>query len=115
MNASPAAVLLATAGTGHDVALALAGLGTAVVIASVLGALVAGDDELTRVHFLSPVSSLGMPLVGAGVCVAQGWGITDGEIILVVALFFFTGPAMSAATGRLIAQQDGVLSAQGPE
>lgn len=109
------AVLLATAGVAHGIALALAGLGTAVVISSVLGALVAGDDELTKVHFLSPVSSLGIPLVGAGVCVAEGWGITDGEIILIVALYFFTGPAMGAATGRLIAQQDGMLPAQGPE
>lgn len=107
--------LVSAAGAGHDVALALAALGTAIVVASAIGALVAGDDELTRVHFLAPLSSLGVPLVGAGVCVAEGWGITDGQILLVLGLFFFTGPAMSVATARLIAQQDGVLSTEGPE
>lgn len=115
MNPALAAPVLAAASVGHDVALALVTLGTVVIIASALGALRSTDDALARVHFLSPLSSLGVPLVGAGICVAQGWGIADGEILLVVFLFFFTGPAMSAATGRLIAQQDGLLSTEGPE
>ncbi|MGH8979911.1 MAG: monovalent cation/H(+) antiporter subunit G [Acidimicrobiales bacterium] len=100
---------------GHDVALGLVALGTAVIVASVLGALAVRGDELTRLHYLSPLSSLGVPLLGAGVCVARGWGIADGEIILVLGIFFFTGPAMSAATARLIAEQDGMLPTEGPE
>lgn len=100
---------------GHDVALALVGLGTAVVVAASVGALIAGSSELVRVHYLTPITSLGAPLVGAGVCVAEGWGLTSGQIIVIVGLLFVTGPVLGAATGRVIAQQDGVLSPGGPE
>lgn len=100
---------------GHDVALALVGLGTALIVASAVGALVAGPDELTRVHFLSPITSLGAPIAGAGVCVAEGWGLTSAEIILILFVLFVSGPVLTAATGRVIAQQDGLLDDQGPE
>lgn len=99
---------------GHDVALALVGLGTALIVASVAGAVLAGE-ALTRVHFLTPITSLGAPVAGAGVCVAEGWGITSGEIVLILFVLFISGPVLSAATGRLIAQQDGLLSEKGPE
>lgn len=99
---------------GHDVALALVGLGTALMVASVVGAVLAGE-ALTRVHFLTPITSLGAPVAGAGVCVAEGWGITSGEIVLILFVLFISGPVLSAATGRLIAQQNGLLSEKGPE
>lgn len=99
---------------GHAVALALVGLGTAVIVGASLGALVMRSDELTKVHFLSPITSLGAPLVGAGVCVAQGWGITSGEIALVLGMLAVAGPVQSAATGRLVAQIDGILETAGP-
>lgn len=100
---------------GHDVALALVSLGSAVMVAAALGSLAVRSDELTRVHFLTPVTSLGAPLVAAGVCVAEGWGLTSGQIVLIVGLLFATGPLMTAATGRVIAQQDGLLEGGGPE
>ncbi len=100
---------------GHDLALALVALGSAVISASSLGALLSRSDELTMVHFLTPVSSLGAPLVGAGVCVAEGWGITSGEIILIIGILFVTGPVMTSATGRLIAQRQEILRTEGPE
>jgi len=100
---------------GHDVALALVALGSAVIAASSIGALVVRGDTLTAVHFLSPVTSLGAPLVGAGVCVAEGWGLTAGEILLVVGILFVTGPVMTSATGRLVAQQQGLIETGGPE
>lgn len=100
---------------GHDVALALVGLGTAVIVASAVGAMVTGPDELTRVHFLSPITSLGAPIAGAGVCVAEGWGLAAAEVVLIVFVLFVSGPVLSAATGRLIAQQEGLLEGKGPE
>lgn len=100
---------------GHEIALALVALGTAVIVAASLGALRAGPSELVRVHYLTPITSLGAPLVGAGVCVAEGWGLTSGEIILILGLLFVTGPVLGAATGRLIAQHDGALETGGPE
>lgn len=99
----------------HDVALALVGLGTAVIVAAAVGAVAARGDELTRVHFLSPVTSLGAPIAGAGACVAQGWGLPSAEIVLVLVLLFVSGPVLSAATGRLIAQEDGLIAEAGPE
>ena len=99
---------------GHDVALALVALGTAVLVASSLGAL-AVRDELTRVHFITPVTSLGGPLVGAGICVAEGWGITDGQIIVILVLLLVSGPVLGEATGRVIAQSDGLIDAGSPE
>lgn len=100
---------------GHDIALALVALGTAVIVAAALGVLAVGSDELTKLHFLTPVTSLGAPLVGAGVCVAQGWGLTSGQIVVILVLLFVSGPVMGAATGRLIAEQDGLLETEGPE
>lgn len=99
----------------HDVALALVALGTALIVAAAVGAVAAGPDELTRVHFLSPITSLGAPIAGAGACVAQGWGLPSAEIVLALALLFVSGPVLSAATGRTIAQQDGLLAQTGPE
>jgi multisubunit Na+/H+ antiporter MnhG subunit len=100
---------------GHDVALALVSLGTALVVASAVGALATGPNELRRVHFLAPVTSLGAPIAGAGVCVAEGWGLASCEIALILFVLFVTGPVLSAATGRLIAQEDGILGDTGPE
>lgn len=99
----------------HDVALALVGLGTALIVASAIGAVATGGGELTRVHFLSPVTSLGAPIAGAGVCVGEGWGLASGETILILAVLFLSGPVLGAATGRVIAQQDGLLGDEGPE
>lgn len=99
----------------HAVALTLVGLGTAVIVAASVGALRAGTSELVRVHYLTPITSLGAPLVGAGVCVAEGWGLTSGGVILIVGLLFVTGPVLGAATGRLIARDEGVLTTGGPE
>lgn len=104
-----------TTTVGHDVALGLVALGTAIIVAASLGALAVRNDELTRVHFLTPVTSLGAPLVGAGICVAEGWGITDGQIIVILVLLFVTGPVLGAATGRLIAQHDHLIDVGSPE
>jgi multisubunit Na+/H+ antiporter MnhG subunit len=100
---------------GHDVALALVGLGTAVTVAASLGALLM-RSVFDRLHFLTPITSLGCPLVAAGLSVAQGWGLTTASLILVAGLLFFAGPALEAATGRRAGQFEGrVSSSSSPE
>ncbi|MGH9081782.1 MAG: monovalent cation/H(+) antiporter subunit G [Acidimicrobiales bacterium] len=99
----------------HAAALALVGLGTAVTALAALGALAVDGDDLTRCHFLSPATSLGGPLVCLGLCVEQGWGLATGEVLVIGALMVVTGPALSAAVGRLVAQQSGAIRTEPPE
>lgn len=87
------------------VALVLAGAGIAVIVAAALAAL-RPRDVLTRLHYLAPATSLGGPLVGAGLAVANGWSPTTATVLLVVVLLAATGPVLGAATGR-VAANDG--------
>jgi multicomponent Na+:H+ antiporter subunit G len=98
-----------------DVAFALIALGTAVIVASAIGAVVVRTGELDRLHFLTPATSFGAPLIGIGLCARNGWGLATGEILLVVVLLFLTGPVISSATGHLIAQQRGIIERNPPE
>ncbi len=100
---------------GHDVALSFVGLGVAVVIASVVGALVIGTDPFNRLHFVTPITSVAGPLIAVGLCVQTGWGITAGTIILVVGLLFIAGPVTAAATGRMMAQERGEVESEAPQ
>ena len=99
----------------HEIALSLVGFGVAVVMASVVGALVLGTDSFNRLHFVTPITSVAGPLIAAGLCIQTGWGITAGTIILVVGLLFVAGPLTAAATGRLIAQTDGKVDSEAPQ
>ena len=98
-----------------DFAFALIALGAAVTVASAIGALIVRTGELERLHFLTPASSFGAPLIGIGLCVRNGWGLTTGEVLLVVVLVFLTGPVIGSATGRLIGQQRGIIERDPPE
>lgn len=100
---------------GHDVALALVGLGTAVTVLAALGALAVRGDRLDRVHFLSPVTSVGAPLVCLGLSVQYGWGLSAGVTLVVGTLLFGTGPVLTSAIGRLVAQQEGRIGSEPPE
>lgn len=101
-------------GTAGDVVLALYVTGLAVVVASSLGA-VAMRRIYGRLHLLSPMTSLGAPLIGLALAIQNGWGLTTGEIVLTVALLAVTGPVLASATGRLAAQRDGLLEKESPE
>ena len=66
----------------HDVSLALVGLGVAVAIASAVGALVIGADSYTRLHFVTPITSVAGPLVAIGLCIQSGWGRSRAWVCL---------------------------------
>jgi multisubunit Na+/H+ antiporter MnhG subunit len=82
------------------IALILTGLGTLIVLAAALATL-RGREPVDRVHYLSVVTSLGGPVVGAGLVVANGWSLTTGTVLLIVALLGATTPVLSAAVGNM--------------
>jgi multisubunit Na+/H+ antiporter MnhG subunit len=94
-----------------DVLLA-AGVGL-VVVASL--AALRFRSVFQRLHYLTVVTSLAGPLVAVAVLVADGIGLTAVTVVLIAVLLAFTGPVLSAATGRLNAQRDHVIEIEAPE
>jgi multicomponent Na+:H+ antiporter subunit G len=99
----------------HDVALGFVAAGVVVAVLSALGALAAGHDHYLRLHYVTPITSLAGPLVGVGLTIENGWGLTSGQILFVVGLLAVSGPVAGAATGRLFAQSDGTVDSESPE
>jgi multisubunit Na+/H+ antiporter MnhG subunit len=92
----------------------LAGAGVLVCVAASIGAVVP-RDVLDRLHFLAPVTSVGVPLVGLGVAVDTGWHLSTAEILVIVAVVAVTGPVLASATGRAAAEERGLIRAESPE
>jgi multicomponent Na+:H+ antiporter subunit G len=84
------------------IAAALVAAGVAVCLIAVLGA-VATRDLLDRLHFLTPVTSAGSPLIGAGLAVHAGWHLATALMLLCTATVFVAGPVLASATGRMLA------------
>jgi monovalent cation/proton antiporter MnhG/PhaG subunit len=98
----------------HDIAVAMVVLGTAVVVASTLGALLA-RDVYHRLHFATPITSLGGPLIAIGLSVDNGAGLTTASILFPTFLLFFSSPVLSAAIARTVAQREGRIQSEAPE
>lgn len=88
--------------------------GVAVTVLSCVGALCVGN-VYTRLHFLSPITSLAAPLIGLALAIDIGWGLTTGEILFIVFLLAITGPQLEAAAGRVAAQSEGLVRQESPE
>lgn len=82
--------------------------GSLVVVASALGAVLS-RDFYRRLHFLTPVTSIGGPLVGLALAIENGWGLTTAIVLLTVALLAGSGPVLTAAVARVGAQRDGIV------
>lgn len=95
-------------------ALALVAAGTAVVALAALAA-VAARDRYQRLHSATLVTSLGGPLVGLGCCLLHPLGLTTAAILFPIGLLFLVNPAMSAAVGRMLAQNEGRVDEEQPE
>jgi multicomponent Na+:H+ antiporter subunit G len=83
--------------------------GVAVVGASALGAMLA-RTPLSRLHFLTPITSLAAPLIGAGLVAANGWNLGSAAVVVIVVLLGVTGPVVQSATGRLYGQRERLLT-----
>jgi multisubunit Na+/H+ antiporter MnhG subunit len=90
------------------IAWVLLAAGSLVVVASSLGAVLV-RDFYRRLHWLTPVTSIGGPLIGLSLAVANGWSLTTAVVILTVVLLGVTGPVLTAAVGRTAAQRDGTV------
>ncbi|GAB3164675.1 hypothetical protein GCM10027258_86560 [Amycolatopsis stemonae] len=90
------------------IALILVFAGVAVVVVSAV-AMLRARTLLTRLHLLAPVTTLGAPLVGAGLALANGWNLGSAAILLTVALLAVTGPVLQSAVGRVEAERQGVI------
>lgn len=97
-----------------DIAIALMAASLLVIALSVLGALVL-SSIYAKLHYLTPVSSVAVPMFVAGLVVQTGWGITAGLEILTGALLMVSGPMLQIAIGRVQAEHDGVLTPQSPQ
>jgi multicomponent Na+:H+ antiporter subunit G len=86
----------------------LLGLGTVVTVACAVGALLV-RDFYRRLHFLTPITSLGGPLTGMALAVTNGWTLPTAMTLFTIVLLGITGPVLAAATGRVAAQRDGIL------
>ncbi len=98
-----------------DVSIALMSLGSLVVVASCVGARRSAADPFVLVHFVTPITSLGAPLVGIGLVVHYGIGLASAAVAVTVVLLAGGAPALQAATGRLIAEHDGRVEPDSPE
>lgn len=92
----------------YDVSVAVLASGTAAVVAAGIGAVVA-RDSLQRLHLAAVMTSLGGPLIGAGLCLQQGSGLTRASVLLPIGLLAISGPALSSAVGRMLAQRRGAV------
>lgn len=99
----------------HSIAgFAVAAAGVLVCVVASLGALVP-RDLLDRLHFITPVTSVGAPLIGLGVAIDTGWHLATALTLLCVAVVAVSGPVLAAATGRDEAERRGLIAAESPE
>jgi multicomponent Na+:H+ antiporter subunit G len=100
-------------GWPHLVAVCFVVAGTAVIIASCLGALTA-QGPFAQLHFGTPVTSLSSPLIAIGLSIKNGLGLTTASVLFPAALLFFSGPLLSSAIARTMAERDRTIDA-GPK
>jgi multicomponent Na+:H+ antiporter subunit G len=77
----------------------LLGAGVVVQLISVVGVL-AMPHVFDRLHYLTPASSLGVPLVAAAVVAREALSHQGISALLVAGFLFLTGPVLTHATAR---------------
>lgn len=98
----------------HVVALACYAAGVLVTAMSALAALLL-RDTLDRLHLLTLATTLGVPLVGLGLVLETGWSMTTATVVFTCVLLMLSGPVLTAATGRVTAQRQGLVEQESPE
>jgi multicomponent Na+:H+ antiporter subunit G len=92
----------------------LVGVGTFVAVLASLAALRA-RTAFRRLHYLTVLTSVAAQLIGVGAIVADGFGFAGASVLAIMVLLAVTGPILGAATGRLNAQRDGIITAETPK
>jgi multicomponent Na+:H+ antiporter subunit G len=99
----------------HVVALVLVSLGCTAIVLAAVGAAVMPGGVFNRLHFLTPVTSAGLPLVVAGLCVESGQPFTIAELVFIAVVLAVAGPVLESATGRAAAAEQGLAAEEQPE
>ena len=92
----------------HVVGLTLVSLGCAVIVVAAIGAAVMPGGVFNRLHFLTPVTSVGLPLAAAGLCVESGQPFTIVELSFIAVVLAVCGPVLESAIGRAAAADQGL-------
>lgn len=79
--------------------------GVAVMVTSALAATVQ-PRVFDRLHLLTATTSLGVPLIGVGLVISQGWSESSAMIAVTIAFILVSSPVISAATARLAQHED---------
>jgi multicomponent Na+:H+ antiporter subunit G len=95
-------------------AVALFAAGIAVVLVSGLAAL-RFRRVYDRLHFLTPGTTLGAPLVGLALGLENGWSLATAIVAFTCFLLLVTGAVLAAATARVAAEREGLLARESPE
>jgi monovalent cation/proton antiporter MnhG/PhaG subunit len=99
----------------HLVGLVLVAAGCAVTVLAALGAARMPRDVFARLHFVTPITSVGIPLVAVGLSVESGQLFTVAELLFIAVLAFVAGPILESESGRVAAQNRGLISQGQPE
>ena len=84
-------------------------VGIALVVFSALGVLLV-DGPFDRLHFLSPASTLGAPLICLAVMLDLGMQRTTAKVGVIALVLLVAQPVITAATGRALAESRGLVS-----
>lgn len=79
----------------------VAGVGVLICVLAVIRAALA-RDALDRLHFVTPVTSAGTPLIGLGLALRSGWNLATALVLLCVVVSFAAGPVLASETGRVL-------------
>jgi len=77
--------------------------------------VVVRGDVFLRLHFVTPATSLGVPLLAVGLCIQSGQPWVVAEVLLIALLLGAAGPVLEAAMARTAAQRHGVIASEQPE
>jgi multicomponent Na+:H+ antiporter subunit G len=89
---------------GHVCAVILLVCGTAALLLSAL-ALAVLPTPYTRLHALSPASSLGVPLICLALALDAGGGREAVKLLFIGALTAVAGPVLTVVIGRTMARE----------
>ena len=98
----------------HALAVALLWLGVGITVLATVRAVLA-RNAYNRLQYLTPITSLGGPLIGLSLAIETGWYLATLLILVIITLLAVSGPVLEAATGRVAAQRDGIVPTQGPQ
>ena len=91
----------------HVAVIALLAVGVALVVLSAIGVAVIGA-AFTRLHLITPASTLGVPLICVAVMLDQGTARLSLKVGIIALLSLIGQPAVTAATARALARSDGI-------